>query len=95
MVCSNGFPPKLLPEETCRWIACGFSPAVTTLIARADGSAVGLLADQLDGQPVIALAGVLEEDVVVLIAINSAAGFNEEIDVAVAVPVAAGHPWPF
>ena len=36
----------------------------------ADGRAVGLLADELDGQPVVPLAGVLEEDVVILVAVG-------------------------
>ena len=31
-VCSSGLAPQLLPEETCRWIVSGCSPAVTTLI---------------------------------------------------------------
>ena len=60
----------------------------------ADGRAVGLLADELHRQPVVPLAGVLEQDVVVLVAVDGAAHLDEEIDVAVAVPVAAGHAVP-
>ena len=32
IVCWRGFAPQLLPDETCRWIVKGCSPAVTTLI---------------------------------------------------------------
>ena len=39
----------------------------------------------------VALAGVLEEDIVIFVAVNSPAGLDEQVDIAVAVPVAAGH----
>ena len=64
------------------------------LDAGADGRPVGLLADQLHRQPVVALAGVLEQDVVVLVAGHGAAHLDEDVDVAVAVPVAAGDAVP-
>ena len=90
IVCSSGLAPKLLPEETCRWIVSGVSPGRDDLDPGADRRPVGLLADELDRQPVVPLAGVLEEDVVVLVAVDGAAHLDEEVDVAVAVPVAAG-----
>ena len=49
--------------------------------------AVGLGADQLDLQPVAAVAGVLEQGVVGLVARSRAAELDEEVEVAVAVPV--------
>ena len=55
----------------------------------ADGRAIGLLAHQLHGQPVVPLAGVLKEEVVVPVSVDGAAGLDEEIDIAVTVPVAA------
>ena len=61
----------------------------------ADGRPVGLLADELHRQPVVPLAGVLEEDVVVLVAVDGPAHLDEEIDVAVAVPVGTGDAMPF
>ena len=60
----------------------------------ADGRPVGLLADELHGQPVVPLAGVLEQDVVIPVAVDGAAHLDEEVDVAVAVPVAAGDAVP-
>ncbi len=60
------------------------------LDARADRRSIGFLANELDGQPVVALAGVLEENIVVSVAVDGTAGLDEKIDVAVAVPVAAG-----
>ena len=95
MVCCKGLAPKLLPEETCRWTVRGFSPGRDDLDPGADGRPVGLLADELHGQPVVPLAGVLEQDVVILVAVDRAARLDEEVDVAVAVPVAAGHAVPF
>ena len=62
--------PKLLPEETCRWTVSGCLAGRDDLDPGADGGAVGLLADELDGQPVVPLAGVLEQDVVVLVAVR-------------------------
>ena len=53
----------------------------------ADGGAVGPGADQLDVQPVVAVARVLEQDVVGLVARRCAAGLEKHVDVAVAVPV--------
>ena len=43
----------------------------------------------------VPLAGVLEQDVVILVAVDGAAHLDEEVDVAVAVPVAAGDAVPF
>ncbi len=62
---------------------------------RTNARAIRLLVDALDGEPVIPLARVLEEDVVVLIPVDGAAGLNEEVDVDVAVPVAAGYALAF
>src|SRR5579884_2506213 len=56
----------------------------------ADGRPVGLAADEFYGQPMIALAGVLKENIVILIAADSPSDLDENIDIAVAVPVAAG-----
>ena len=61
----------------------------------ADGRPIGLLADELHGQPVVPLTGVLEEHVMVSIAFRYATHFDENIDVAVAVPVGARHAMPF
>ena len=71
MVCWSGFAPQLLPEETCRWIVSGWSPAVTTLIRAPMAGPVRSLADQLDGQPVVPLTRVLEQDIVVFVAVDS------------------------
>ena len=59
-----------------------------------DGRPVGLLADELDRQPVVPLPRVLEQDVVVPIAGDRAAHLDEDIDVAVTVPVGAGDAVP-
>ena len=53
----------------------------------ADRGAVGPRADQAQRQPAIAVARVLEEDVVRLVAGHGAAGLEEQVQVAVAVPV--------
>ena len=70
IVCSSGLPPKLLPEETWRWIVERLLAGGDHLDPRADRRAIGLLADELHRQPVVALAGVLEQDVVVLVAVD-------------------------
>ena len=61
------------------------------LDACANGGPIRSLTDELDGKPVIPLAGILEENVVVTVAGGGAAHVNEDIDIAVAVPIAAGH----
>ena len=43
----------------------------------------------------VSLSGILEEHVVVLVAVNRAAHFDEEVDVAVAVPITASDAVPF
>ena len=91
MVCCRGLAPKLLPEETCRWTVSGFSLGSHDLDPGADGRAVGLLADELHRQPVVPLTRVLEQDIVKPVAVDGAAGLDEHVDVAIAVPVAAGH----
>ena len=53
----------------------------------ARGRAVGLGADQLDFQPVVALARVLKERVVRLVARRRPAELDEEVEITVAVPV--------
>ena len=63
--------------------------------AGTDGGPVGLLANELDREPVVALAGVLEQDVVRLVAVDHAAGLDEKVEIAVAIPVAAGDAVPF
>ena len=55
-----------------------------------DGRPIGFHALELDGEPVIPLARVLKQDVVVLVAVGRAAHLDEEVDVAVAIPVGAG-----
>ena len=64
------------------------------LDAGPDGRPVGLPADQLDRQPVVPLTGVLEQDVVEPVAVDGPAHLDEDVDVAVSVPVAAGHSVP-
>src|SRR5207244_856124 len=64
------------------------------LDAGPDGRPVGLLAHQLDGEPVVVVAGVLEEDVAEAVAGGGAAELDEQVHVAVAVPIAAGHRVP-
>ena len=86
---ARGLPPKL-------------EPAVIVAIARheraigagqvdpdlgADRGAVGLGADQRDRQPVVAVPRVLEQDIMGPVAGRGAAGFEEQVEVAVAVPV--------
>ena len=66
-------------------------PAVTTLIRAPIAARLVLVPDQLDRQPVVSLAGVLKEHVVIFVAVDGAAGLDEDVDVAVVVPVAAGH----
>src|SRR5205085_2593773 len=61
----------------------------------ADGGAVGLLADALEGHRVVPLAGVLVEDIVISVAVDGAPHLDEDVDVAVAVPVAAGDAVSF
>ena len=90
----QGIGPQLLPEETWRWTVSGFSPVVTALIRAPDGGPVGLLADELHREPVVALTGVLEQDVVILVAVYGAAHFDEDVEISVAIPVAAGHSVP-
>jgi hypothetical protein len=58
--------------------------------AGADSGAVGLFAEQLDVQPFVSLAEVLEQDVVIAVASHRAAHLHEQVHTAVAVPVAAG-----
>ena len=91
MCCSSGLPPKLLPDETWRWTVSGSRPGGHGLDAGADRRAVRLLPDQLHRQPVVSLAGVLEQDVVVRVAGQRAAHLDEDVHGPVAVPVAAGH----
>ena len=57
--------------------------------------AIGPGADELDLQPVAAVAGVLEQDVVGLVAGISAAQDDEQVEVAVAVPVGERDAVPF
>ena len=45
----SGLPPKLLPDEMCRGIVCGFSPLVTTLMRAPRAARLVFLPDQLDG----------------------------------------------
>ncbi len=56
-----------------------------------DRGPVRLPAHQLYCQPVVTLSGILKQDVVILVAVDGAASLDEDVDVAVAVPVAAGH----
>ena len=51
------------------------------------GHAIGLCPDELHLEPVAAVAGILEQDIVRLVAGDGAADFDEEVEVAVAVPV--------
>jgi hypothetical protein len=58
--------------------------------SRADRRAIRLHADKPDRNPGIVMAGILKEDVVKLVSIDGTPGLNEQIGVAVAVPVATG-----
>ena len=59
-----------------------------------EGRPVGPGAHQLDRQPVVAVSRVLEQDVVGPVARGRAAGLEEDVGVAVAVPVGEGHAMP-
>ena len=88
--CSSGLAPQLLPELTCRWIVSGWSPLVTTLIRAPIAASIGLPPGQFQAQPVVSLAGVFEEDIVIAIAGYCASHLDEEIEVAVSIPIGTG-----
>src|SRR5712691_1062728 len=69
-----------------RLIACrnDFNP-------RADGGSIGLFSDKFHRQPMIPLTGVLEQNVVVLVAGNRSPHLDGNVNVAVTIPVAAAH----
>ena len=64
------------------------------LDAGPDRRAIGLGADQLDLQPVAAVAGVPEQEVVRPVARNRTADLDEQVEVAVAVLVGEGDAVP-
>ena len=61
----------------------------------ADGRSVRLLTHQFDRQPVMTLARILEQDVVILVTRRGSSHLDEDIQIAVAVPVCAGDAMPF
>src|SRR5262245_7461562 len=63
--------------------------------ACAERGAVRFLADQFHGQPIVVMAWVLKQGVVELVAWTGAAQFDENVDVSVAVPVAARNAVSF
>src|SRR6202042_1899294 len=64
------------------------------LDARAESRAVGFHALQFDADPVVAMAGIFEEAEHVAVATDGAAGYREDILVAIAVDVGKGHRVP-
>src|SRR5262245_42468908 len=60
----------------------------------AERGPVGFRAHELDLQPVTTLAGVLKQYVVSLVTGHGAADFDEDVEVAVAVPVGEGDAVP-
>ena len=95
IVWRSGLAPKLLPEVTWRWIVSGLCSGGHDLDPGADGGAVALGARELDRQPVVSLAGVLKQHVVILVAVDGTAGLDEDVDVAVVIPVSAGDAVAF
>ncbi len=96
--------PMVWPQRASAEAAAGCDVAVDRdrigssghdLDARADRGAVALGARQLDRQPVISLAGVLKQHVVIFVAVDGTAGLDEDVDVAVRIPVAAGDAVAF
>ena len=53
----------------------------------ANRRSVGARADQPHGQPVVTVAGVLEQGIVSTVARCRAAGFEEQVHIAVVVPI--------
>ncbi len=64
---------------------------MTTLMRAPMAARFGLRARSASGSTSVPLPGVLEEDVVIPIAEGRAPHLDEEIDVAVAIPVGTGN----
>src|SRR5262249_34394186 len=70
-------------------------PGRHDLYSRTDARPIALLADQLDSQPIVPLARVLEQDIVIFISIGNTSHLDEDVEVAVAVPVGERDSMPF
>ncbi len=66
MVCCERVRPEAAARRDVPVDGQRLLPGRDNLDPGADGRPIGLLADELDGQPVVPLAGILKEDVVIL-----------------------------